>query len=225
MWLAVDTSTSMMSVALWQKDEVWAEQVLPLGRSMLARGAEVIDRFLSDAGVIRDQLHGLAVGTGPGSYTGLRVGIGLMQGLALSLGLPLVGVKTSRVLAAALYGFDRVVVTQYSGPRTGHIALSIYNTSQFPPEEVQPPILVKADELGSHLAMDCQIVGDAAPQAMVAEENDDLACLHIASPIFSVPRAGFLASIAFHLWEAGRGGDPAELQGVYLTKPPIPKRG
>ena len=108
--LGIETSTTRGSIALLEDELVvcrlehaepsaHAERILPL-----------IARALEQVGWSRDDLQRIAVGTGPGSFVGLRVGIALAQGLGLGLGIPVLGIGSLRALAAA-------VPNSVTGPR------------------------------------------------------------------------------------------------------------
>jgi tRNA threonylcarbamoyladenosine biosynthesis protein TsaB len=94
--LALDTATPSANVALLDEGEVLGER-RSTASAVLADG----DRLLDEAGLTVHDLDGLVVGTGPGSFTGLRIGLAGALGLALALGVPVAGVSTLDVLAAA----------------------------------------------------------------------------------------------------------------------------
>ena len=105
--LAIDTATTHAVVALGTADGSLLE-----GRSWLAgyrHGEELLARLealLGDNGVRTADLGGIAVGTGPGAFTGLRVGIATAKALAHALGLPIVGIATGSALLAAAAASD-----------------------------------------------------------------------------------------------------------------------
>lgn len=102
--LAFDTATGVATVALTREGTVLGERVTAAKRLLVD-----VDEILRDAGVEPAGLDGLVVGTGPGSFTGTRIGIALARGLALSLGLPVAGVSTLDALAAGAEGVLPVI--------------------------------------------------------------------------------------------------------------------
>ena len=100
--LAIDTATEMCSAALWvdgkllQKSTVQprlhAEFILPF-----------IDELLDEAKISKNQINGLVAGQGPGAFTGVRIGVGVAQGLALALNIPVVAVSNLQTLAFTVY--------------------------------------------------------------------------------------------------------------------------
>lgn len=105
---AIETATEWCSVALWRDGEIFSlerragnrqgEFVLPMLESLFAR-----------AGIGMRDLEGIAFGSGPGAFTGLRIACGVAQGLAFARGLPVIGVSTLEATAEESSG-DRVIV-------------------------------------------------------------------------------------------------------------------
>jgi tRNA threonylcarbamoyladenosine biosynthesis protein TsaB len=96
--LAFETSTEACSVALWHEGEVVARHgIVPRRHAELA--LPWAEEVLAEAGVAKSQLDAIAVGRGPGAFTGVRLGISLAQGIALALDRPVVPVSTLAVLA------------------------------------------------------------------------------------------------------------------------------
>src|SRR5690606_4871070 len=119
--LSIETATSVCSVALHDEDSrriamaelfqenVHAQKLMPL-----------IETLLQQAGVGQDELCAVAVSRGPGSYTGLRIGVSTAKGLAYALGIPLIGVETLDALARRAIPFakpDDLVVTMIDARR------------------------------------------------------------------------------------------------------------
>ncbi len=102
--LAFDTATPVATSALLRDGDVLGERA--------SRAAAVLadaDELLRGAGFAPGDLDALVVGTGPGSFTGIRIGLAAARGLALALGIPVAGVSTLAALAAALPGARPVI--------------------------------------------------------------------------------------------------------------------
>ena len=102
--LAFDTATDVATVALVRDGDVLGERA-----SRAVRVLEDVEELLADAGLRSADLEGLVVGTGPGSYTGLRMGLITARTLAFSLGVPVAGVSTLDALAAGAPGAVPVI--------------------------------------------------------------------------------------------------------------------
>lgn len=101
MLLAIDTATQMVSVALHDGRQILAERTWHSPNQHTRQMAVAIRSMLVDAGIAIQTLDAVAVASGPGSYTGLRVGMALAKGIAGANNLPLIGVSTFDIVAAA----------------------------------------------------------------------------------------------------------------------------
>jgi tRNA threonylcarbamoyladenosine biosynthesis protein TsaB len=97
--LAFDTATDVATTALVHDGDVLGERA-----SRPVRILADLDALLADAGLERSAVEGLVVGTGPGSYTGLRMGLVTARALSFALGVPVAGVSTLRALALGAPG-------------------------------------------------------------------------------------------------------------------------
>jgi tRNA threonylcarbamoyl adenosine modification protein YeaZ len=105
--LVIDTATSIIVVGTATRDgELDAASSWPAGHRHGETLLPSLDRFLAEQNVGRSRLAGIIVGTGPGAFTGLRVGLATAKGLALGLGIPLVGISTGEALLAAAAAVD-----------------------------------------------------------------------------------------------------------------------
>jgi tRNA threonylcarbamoyl adenosine modification protein YeaZ len=185
--LAFDTATDVATSALVDGDEVLGERA-----STAATLLEDVDALLRRAGARQRDLDGLAVGTGPGSFTSTRIGLAYARGLALALDLPVAGVSTLDALAAGADGALPVV-----DARRGEVF-------------VPGPLAVRPDEVRLEPGATC--VGDGARRyrdvleaagALVPPDGSEL----------HLPRARFHAILA-------RDYGPADaVEPIYVRAP------
>lgn len=100
--LAVDTATDVCAIALGQEGRLLDESAIEAGRSHLEMLLPEVHRLLSGQGLGLDDIDAFVAGTGPGTFTGLRVGISTARGLSQALQKPLFGFSTLRALALAM---------------------------------------------------------------------------------------------------------------------------
>lgn len=96
--LAIDTSSSVCVLGVRNESQTWVDEA-ELGRSHSQEILPRIEALLSNAGIAKSAIQGIVYGQGPGSFTGLRIGIGVVQGLAYGLRVPVVGISSLKCLA------------------------------------------------------------------------------------------------------------------------------
>lgn len=120
--LALDTSTELCSVALWLDGETRMREDLA-GQRHSEMVLSMVQELLAEAGLNLNALDGISFGEGPGSFTGLRIGCGVAQGLAFGADLPVAGICTLMALAEKS-GASRVIACLDA--RMGEIYHAIY---------------------------------------------------------------------------------------------------
>ena len=107
--LAVDTATYSCSVAITDGDRLLSETTLVSGETHSRHLASLIEALTQTAGLSLEQMEGFAVSRGPGSFTGLRIGISTVKGLAVAGNRPMVGVSTLAALAWQVGPTDHLI--------------------------------------------------------------------------------------------------------------------
>jgi tRNA threonylcarbamoyladenosine biosynthesis protein TsaB len=203
--LALDTSTEYCSVAL-RVDENCVERSELAGQRHSELLLPMIRAVLDQAGVAMHTLDGCAVGIGPGSFTGLRIGCGVGQGLAFAAKLPVIGVcsleaiaetqrarsGSRRVLAALDARMQEVYVAAYE--HDGHVWKTVLAPTVLPPDAVSVP-QTDEDSNGS----DAQVTVKRASASTGQRER-----WHAAGPGFAA-YPGLLERLADHIetWDVG----------------------
>ena len=124
--LAVDTATTSCSVALFRGDRLLAEAVYAAGKTHSRHLMSMIHRMLEKCRYEPEDIGGIAVTRGPGTFTGLRIGISTVKGLASATGAPLVGVSSLAALAFPFALHDGPVVAMIDA-RRGEIYHKLYH--------------------------------------------------------------------------------------------------
>ncbi len=211
--LALETSTEYCSVALWQDGAV-AQHCELVGQKHSELLITMIDALLQESGVRMQDMDGIAYGSGPGSFTGVRIACGATQGLALGAGLPVAGICTLLALAEAA-GHSRVIAALDA--RMGEIYCAAYQRSG---EEgdwiiVYEPGLCKPEEAPSVPGRDWFGAGSgfaAHADALQQRYSGQLGGMDGAA----VPQAAAVAVLGAARFANGGGVDAALAQPLYL---------
>jgi tRNA threonylcarbamoyladenosine biosynthesis protein TsaB len=219
--LALDTSTRIIGVALYDGLRVLGETVWASDDFHTVELAPAVAETVARAGLQIKDLEAVAVATGPGSFTGLRIGLALGKGLALARRLPMIGVPTLDVLAAAQPVRDLPLVAILQVGR-GRLAAGWYEARSGAWKTTGEITVVTAESLAESIQHPTLVSGE-----LTAEERRTLARkrknIVLASPAQSLRRPSFLAELAWRRWQAGQTDDPVTLSPLYLQlKDPIP---
>jgi tRNA threonylcarbamoyladenosine biosynthesis protein TsaB len=187
--LGIETSSVRGSVALIEADLTLAVASHERENAHESAIQALIERALSEAGWNPRQLDRVAVGTGPGSFTGLRVGIALAQGIAEGLEIPLVGVGSLRALAGAAPRGDERARVPVIDARRGELFLAAYSAAGL--ELLAPQVAANADvaeQLIRSLPGGVLLLGRASAPLWASFEHD-------TSPDAELPHARWTAFI------------------------------
>lgn len=218
--LALDTATEACSVALWIDGQVVLDAV-ELTHGHAQRILPMIDALLTAQSLRLTDLDGIAVGRGPGGFTGLRLAVSVAQGLALGTGLPTVGVSDLAAVAQAVFDRDAAVdqVLVCNDARMKEVYTGVYRRDRDGlallngEERVMPPGAVAApDRIAPARAAAGAGRGFRAYPQLAERLRAHLAYIDDAL----LPDAGSIARLAVARLAAGEGVAPEALQPVYL---------
>lgn len=116
--LAFDTSAAHCAAAVLRDDAIRAERMEPMERGQAERLMPMLEEVLAEAQIAWRDLDSIAVGVGPGSFTGVRIAVSAARGLALALGIPAVGVSNFEIMRGRHGGAaDRAEIVSLQAPR------------------------------------------------------------------------------------------------------------
>lgn len=188
--LALDTAGVDCAAAVYDSggDRILAEITETIGKGHAEHLIALVDRVLEKAGIDLKAIERLAVTVGPGSFTGIRVGVAAARGFALSLGIPAVGVTTLAVIAAAHRGEagNRPVLVAMDAKR-GEVYLQIFGSGGSPQGEPEAMLVEDAQALAGKF--DGLLAGSAVPllRGAAPDTGDPVANIF---PIAEVARLG-----------------------------------
>jgi tRNA threonylcarbamoyladenosine biosynthesis protein TsaB len=210
MLLAIDTATTITGLALCAGGELLAECAWASGRHHSAQLLPQLDLLLRHVGAGRDDLRAVAVALGPGSWSGLRVGLSVAKGLALAGDLPILGVSTLEALA---YQQQRRGLPIYPLIRLGR---DRFASAEFAfgdgIERRGPDRNLGLDDLCAEVLDRALFCGDLDDQIYAALGERAL----VPSPAATLRRPGFLAELAWQRLQDGEDDDIVSLEPVYL---------
>lgn len=222
MLLAIDTATDRLSLALHNGDVLLAECTLTVGRGHSARLAPLVAQIMAHSKVAAADLTALAVAVGPGSYTGLRVGIALAKGLAAVNHLPVVPLSTLDITAAGQTLYDPQATLVALAPAGRNRVLSAeYRVRQGRWRAQSQVRLQSWEELLDSYDFPICLTGEITQQglqqarkAIAAGKN-----IRLLPPAERLRRAGFLAEEAQQLLRQSQDYPADRVRPIYLKSP------
>ncbi|UTW45529.1 tRNA (adenosine(37)-N6)-threonylcarbamoyltransferase complex dimerization subunit type 1 TsaB [bacterium SCSIO 12696] len=213
--LAIETSTQACSAALLWKGHSYQEiSVEPRSHTRLL--LPMVDKLLADAGISPAQLDAIAYTAGPGSFTGLRIGFGVVQGLAFGCDLPVIGVSTLQTLALAAQrelslSAKTQLLTAFDA-RMGEVYWGLYQLeSGSVPEAVIDDCLTAPQQVGQG-ASDANLVG--VGEGWHLAEQFPLSPQHVYEGLF--PQAVDVLTLASEGFNNGQAVPVEQAQLTYL---------
>jgi len=221
--LAIDTSTSWISLALYDGTYVLYEETWQSQHHHTVELAPAIEQMFSRTGTESKNLTGIAVATGPGSFTSLRIGLAAAKGFALGLKIPVIGIPSLEVIAAAQpLDPEKPLLAVLQAGRT-RLAFSRYEVENERWVKQSGPDLITPQDLVQSIAEPTLISGELSPKARTVIGRRWKNAL-IAPPARCLRRAGYLAELGWERLMKDQVDDPVSLTPIYLstTNNPIP---
>jgi tRNA threonylcarbamoyladenosine biosynthesis protein TsaB len=221
--LAIDTSTSWISLALYDGTFVHYEETWQSQHHHTVELAPAIEQIFARTGTKGNNLKGIAVAIGPGSFTSLRIGLAAAKGFALGLKIPVIGVPSLEVIAAAQpLDMEKTLLAVLHAGRT-RLAFSKYRVENGGWVKQSGPDLITPQELVQSITEPTLISGELSENARAVIGRRWKNAL-IASPARCLRRAGFLAELGWERLLKGQVDDPVSLSPIYLntSKTPLP---
>jgi tRNA threonylcarbamoyladenosine biosynthesis protein TsaB len=214
MILALDTATRVVSLALHDGGQVVAEHTWRSNNHHTIEVTPMLEQMLVSTNITPLDLSAIAVALGPGSYTGLRIGMSIAKGLALSVSpaLPLIAIPTLDVVAAAQpHQCEQLVAVAQAG--RGRINAGLYQWSESGWQAVADTQLVRWEALIGQLKRPTLVAGEINEEGRqyLQQVNEVV----IAVPELNLRRASILAGLAFKRLVAGEVDSPVTIAPVY----------
>ena len=213
MLLTVDTSTMQTGLALYDGSQVLAEMMWQSHQHHTVELAPALAELLKRAEVKVSEIEALGVAIGPGSFTSLRVGLAFVKGLALARKLPVIGIPSLDILAAAQPIAKIPLAAILQAGRT-RIAFGWYKVEENHWKSEGDVKISTVEALADSIDTSTLVAGE-----LTSEERQRLTrkkVIHLAPPSMCVRRPAVLAELAWTRWRSGKVDDPASLAPIYL---------
>jgi tRNA threonylcarbamoyladenosine biosynthesis protein TsaB len=216
--LAVDTSTLAGSIALLEDERLLAEVTIEHPIKHTERLIPSMQYMLEQLRLEPASLEALAVGLGPGSFTGLRIGLATMKGMALSLGIPLVGVSSLEAIARGL-AFAKDPVWAVIDARKGQVFAALYQgDDQGNINRVGDELVLMPEELAERIRGKAILAGGGARLYREIFQDRLVDQISFAQAGHDYPRASQVGLIALERLLRGERDDPDTLVPHYVRE-------
>ena len=206
--LALETSTLAGGVALVDGERLVAEYLLDVSVTHSERLMGTVDRVLADARWAPHDLQGIAVSIGPGSFTGLRVGVSAAKGLALALGVPIAAVPTLDAMAAAV-PWPALAVCPVLTARRDEVYACLYRHDGAGVRREWEYLALPPADVAARLTEPTLVIGDGAGAI-------DSPYARRLPPPHRLPSPACVATFGRERLRLGEGVGAAELTPLYL---------
>lgn len=213
MLLAVDTSTRWIGMAVYDGQQIQGEVVWKTNNHHTVELAPAVSQLLSRCAITSADLKALAVALGPGSFTSLRIGVALVKGMALALHVPVIGIPSLDILAAAQPVGDQPLAAVLQAGR-GRLALVWYRVHRGKWKADSEPEVVTTKALAERLQQPSVVCGElTAEDRQVLSENPHTI---LVPPAAGLRRPSYLAALAWKRYQQRKFDEAASLSPIYL---------
>lgn len=215
--LAVDTAAKSLSVAVVDSDSLLAEVTLITGQTHSKHLLDSINKVIGLSGLDVSELNGFAVTVGPGTFTGLRIGISSVKGLALASGKPVVGISSLDVLAMQSSGSPYLICTMIDA-RRGEVYFCTYRfINGVITRETNEKVLSPSEAVGD-IREPCLFVGNGAFLYAKTIINGVGKIAHFAAPCQNTVYASTVACLGMERLKKNDTDDLSSLKPHYIRK-------
>ncbi len=216
--LGIETATRTGSVAVISSNGVIAEYTLNIEATHSERLMETVERVLRGAGIALADLDGLSVSVGPGSFTGLRIGIATVKGIALATGKPIAAVPTLKALAWNMPHAGYLVCPVLDA-RKKEVYAALYRYENGLPVAAMDAQTLSLDALAERISERTIFTAEGSHlfRNDIQRLSGDLALFAPLSA--TVPSAASVAEIGLLMLSSGEQVGPDDLGPIYLRRP------
>jgi len=213
--LAIENSGLTGSIALQTPEGCLAEHTLVSKKSHSTRLLASIDTLFSETATSIETVDAVAVSLGPGSFTGLRIGLATAKGLCMAADKPLIGIPTLEALAIQLCPQQRQICPVLDA-RKGEVFAACYKCAGTGLIATMAPTNVPPSRLLGAITEPTVLIGDGARLLDLPQADDPDSLFQVAPPSLFFPRASSVGHLALSRYMAGRFTDVLTAAPLYL---------
>lgn len=216
--LGIETATPVAAVAVAGDEGILAERMVRNNRTHSVNLLPMIKAVFEESEVDRAHLSGIAVSAGPGSFTGIRIGMSTAKALAQVWELPLVKISTLEALAYPLSGHGRLICPILNA-RKNEVYTALYDFSGSARECIAGPAALKPEELVQIIKTvrrPVTLIGDGVPAYFSVIKNGLEDLVFTAAQSASFPRGAAVAEMGLDALRSGLGCEPAAVLPDYI---------
>lgn len=216
--LALESSSVSASVALTEEEKLIAQSFQNCGLTHSRTLLPMAESLLQNSGLTLDAVDAIAVAHGPGSFTGVRIGVATVKGLALGADKPCIGVSTLEAMAYGAHALSGRLCCVMDA-RAGQVYNALFAVEHGLPKRLCADRAVKLADLAEEIGdTPYFLVGDGA-ELCYNTLREKCTGLRLAPPELRYPTGYGVAAAALPLLQAGKTCSPQELDAFYLRRP------
>ncbi len=216
--LGIETSTKTGSVAIISRDRLICQYTLSIDITHSERLMATVDRVLKDARMSLKDIEGFAISIGPGSFTGLRVGIATVKGLAFATDLPVAAVPTLKALAWNLY-YSSYPICPLQDAKKKEVYAALYRFEGTTLVQTMDERAISIVELSRMMTGPVVFTGEASVVFRPEIESVFGTRANFAPISHCLPSAASVADIGLNMISEGRTTSPDDLVPMYVRRP------
>lgn len=210
--LSLETSTTVCSVALSEQDQLLAMKTITREKSHASHLAPMIQDVLKESGVKASDLKAVAVSEGPGSYTGLRIGVSTAKGLCYALDIPLIAINSLKALAQQVEPEGSLRCPMIDARRMEVYTLLMSSNDQVELETT--PMVIDEESFQDQLSSsEILFFGDGAAKCSKVIKHQNAIFLEDV-----IPQANGISKLAYDKWKKEEFEDVAYFEPFYLKE-------
>ncbi|MFQ6003309.1 MAG: tRNA (adenosine(37)-N6)-threonylcarbamoyltransferase complex dimerization subunit type 1 TsaB [Candidatus Zixiibacteriota bacterium] len=215
--LGVDTSTMAAGIGIVEEDEILVEVKFSVKITYSEILLSGIDQALNNVSLEINDMDGFAISIGPGSFTGLRIGLSILKGLSFAMGKPLASVPSLDALACLSLYCQYPVVTMLDAKKN-QVYAAIYETKNGELKRQSDYLVIEVEDLIKRISQKTLFVGPGAKlyQKELIELLKEKACFSSAEQ--SLPSGATVALLGSRKLTSGQFEDIVNLEPIYLRK-------